>query len=310
LAQTMQKRSLYDSLHDIYHRVLPIAKLWGFRIALFVPIAASAAGLFSGGVKEFLESHGKYSVALLIGLGWAGFEILRSAIIGHAQTETEDKLLSSASLFEHLTTYVKEHSIRAVKVDLFAYSAETFGPHLPGFIREVAHRRESQLLIRILIKDTNQFQVIPKAVDQVRTAQYRDQVINRFKGILDGLIGELESISAEAAIKGTISFEIRKYAIDPFQKGLILNDGRVAGWNLYPMKASVLPGWHDAWDCKGLGVDFLLFREDGGIADEAALKSLNGWFNAVWDHFSEPVTQLGTRPERPGFDAPEKRASR
>ena len=107
-----------------------------------------------------------------------------------------------------------------------------------------------------------------------------------------------------------ISFSLRRYSFDPFQKGILINK-RLAFWSLYgisryPLAEELQTGEKDVWDYNGWNVNLIEFRHDGTPSEAQGIRSICGWFDAVWGNdelskeFPPQRSVTITSPQDPG----------
>jgi hypothetical protein len=254
--------------------------------ALFLMYGLASVPFFSSSrlVKLLNSAESRdLLIGTAFGLGWASFTILLSAERKTARKLQVGRVIKSADLGREMQRFLDEPEI---KLDLFAYTAETFVDHLSEFLdaAQKATPVPRQINIRILLKNWKRSTSLlpgcsPSASEEIQEqrANYRreqkhhhEYMFHHLRTIVDRVPNNLK-----------VTIDIKYYHLDPFHKGILINQ-RVGFWNLYPIRRD--SAFHpDIWDWQGRKLEYAEFSRDGSRAEALALRSVRAWFTEIWE---------------------------
>ena len=183
---------------------------------------------------------------------------------------------------------------RELRVDIFAYSTETFRSPLEAMFEalKTADHPPKSVNIRVLLKNWKTGLLLPGCarsaeVDPERVNQYRDETRLRHKRTAGEWWVRLKDIQTKKLLPRTrFTVDFRVYDFDPFHKGILIN--RKQGfWCLYPIKSDVLLDCQGILDYQGKEATFAEFRDDGTESEAHALRAMCEWFDTVWSVCSD-----------------------
>jgi hypothetical protein len=227
---------------------------------------------------------GRYVATVACAIALLSFEVLFSAQAEAMKPSHRSKTFAKEDICPELLALTDQ---RKLDIDAFGYTAETFFSIFDSFFQSLYRESHSLRLvaIRLLVRDLTKKSLIP-CDDALQEDQgyNRESLLSHQKNLRQ-FRGSLKHHREELLGKVEIQFSIRTYAIEPFQKGMIIDNER-AYWGLYPVKKECRDQ-EQIWDYDGQHAKMLYFsRFDQTAADAEAVRSLSEWFERTWTTFS------------------------
>jgi len=175
-------------------------------------------------------------------------------------------------------------------VDIFAYTGETIFKIITDFLKKLdeTYCPFRELRIRLLVKDLSSQSVIPYDESLKENINYRESTIEFSRVNMTTFLASLKSHQSRLGHKIKICFETKVYKLEPFHKGIIINN-LSAYWALYPIVKGVRASDPETWDYRGLEASFCELKYGRSDGESGIIHSISEWFNTIWDSpFSKP----------------------
>ena len=175
-------------------------------------------------------------------------------------------------------------------MDIFAYTGETIFQIITNCLKKLDETNcpFRRLSIRLLLKDFSSRSEIPYDKNLKENIKYRESTISLSRVNMTTFLGSLRSHQSRLGSKIEICFVPRIYKLEPFHKGIIINN-QIAYWALYPIVKGVRDSDPETWDYRGLEASFCDLKYDRSDGESKIIRSISEWFNTIWGGpFSEP----------------------
>lgn len=227
---------------------------------------------------------------------------IRLATLLVGQTLQSDSQANGSSVLQHM------HDLRpylqstfegdVVRIDIAAYSGETFYSLLAEFLDEVRQglKRPHQLHVRMVVPDCSRPMAVPCLKDTLcEHPSYKDSIQSRTQRFASELRQYFLDIDRQHTDVNA-SLEIRMHRFSPLFKMIRLSDS-LAFFGLYPIAETPVGGADPAvvWDYRGERCVLVRASAHGSKTEQQLSESLQEWFTMVWDNLSTPLVAVEKR---------------